>query len=294
MGLIPYAKEHSIDLISRGKGFRLWLEKMPFVPGTLPWILEDIHHIMDFEKDGAKQAKAFYPRADQHELREELLDSMKRTVWYDLVISTLGKPLKADILESHGFSLCHICGLELYDGFFEREMLSRSLLTRCCKGCSLIAILNMENHNFLQLKSEVAQSLFERAKTPRTYFLFETKLGAEAIAKSRGLAKQSQNRCFDRAQEKYWSYHKEILEGEQYREDVAIYDCCNKRETLKNIERLQKSRDVLYTQLGGQVKPVVGRERAADWNVRKRDYLLQRQVEEDNLVNRGPHPGLGK
>ncbi|KAI0847067.1 hypothetical protein F5Y00DRAFT_271371 [Daldinia vernicosa] len=167
--VVSLALKNGIDWFTPGAAMRQYLERIPFALGTLRYILEACYNIYyhehglyyPFIKDVLKRGITF----DNNEPRHE---SMRCTVYNDLILATEGKPMQRDRLVAltmsagfHKLIICAFCATPLPAYFFTEESINRrSDQVECC-GCQLGTQLEHHVDNFFQERKGVMHFLFD-------------------------------------------------------------------------------------------------------------------------------------
>lgn len=155
--VVRLAIDAGIDLISPGKAFRRWLDKIPFHLDTLPHILEGIVNLHKFRR-GAFGVT--FPPAVARE--------MEMTLWFDIIIAINGAPMREQVLKKMvkiGDRLvvmsCCECGERLPAFFFLSDVVARRDEFRICHGCQLLQYLDAMFWDMARHKRDIANTLWD-------------------------------------------------------------------------------------------------------------------------------------
>ncbi len=161
--VIPMAVEAGIDLLSPGKAFRRWLDKIPFHLDTLPHILEGILNLCDFRNE---------VHCPMDGLPAPARRDMELTLWADIIVATKGAPMRQselfNVLMIDGelkLKHCRDCEEDLPAYFFKGVMMGRPSRYSICHGCELAQYAEVtDQYDMRQRKNEIARQLWGLGK----------------------------------------------------------------------------------------------------------------------------------
>ena len=155
--VVPLAIDAGIDLVSPGKAFRRWLDKIPFHLDTLPHILEGIINLHKYRHGDF--GETFQPRVTRE---------MELTLWFDIIIAINGAPMREKDLKrltKIGDRLvlmsCCECGEKLPAFFFLGDMSARPDEFRICYGCQLLQYLDSMFWDMTRHKRDITNELWD-------------------------------------------------------------------------------------------------------------------------------------
>ena len=164
--VVPLAADAGLDILSPGRAFRRWLDKIPFQLDTLPHILEGIMDLCAFRR-GA------FGDMGNGDLPEGLVSDMELTLWYDVIVAVNGAPMREKVLRRMMTSankvcpalmVCSECGEQLPAYFYQAEFGARRDDSRVCHGCQLLHYLDTIFWDMARYKREVAAALWNRGR----------------------------------------------------------------------------------------------------------------------------------
>ncbi|KAI0473658.1 hypothetical protein GGR56DRAFT_542598 [Xylariaceae sp. FL0804] len=144
--------ENNIELFKPGKGFRHFLDRLPFQLGSLPAILEAFANIHDFYnhvhhayvEDNYLPVRYMDGPESPPVICSEMYDEMERTVWTDLLVAMKGSAMQNEELTSalvfRGkvlLQLCRGCNIAMPCVFFRADVLREDEQFWRCFGCNL-------------------------------------------------------------------------------------------------------------------------------------------------------------
>lgn len=265
--LVPYAFFKGIDLVTPGKGFRLWLDKIPFRLGTLEHILEAILNLDDFRSN----------REQNSHPHKRLLS---RSVLADLVIATTGNPLPTLETDALRCIECAGCSEDLPVVFFTQTMNLRRNGQEICHGCELKHYLDRELDHMLEAKRLVPAALWRHGERQHIAELFSKRGGKKDLVKALGQAEQIDKDVVNL----------ETVKVPQAKQDVqmlreAKHHCTTTQQSRETNDELWRKENELHTymvqlaacQMGGGWRPngPPAGFQAANWDERKRKYHME-------------------
>ena len=293
--VVPLAADAGLDLITPGRAFRRWLDKIPFRLDTLPHILEAIMNLHAFRRG------TFEELSGDRRLPAPLVCEMGLTLWFDVIVAVNGAPMREDELQRMVTSFsrdypvlmgCRNCGQELPAYFYESELGARRADQRVCHGCQLLNYLDNIFWDMARRKRDVAAAIWKHGLVRDLSVLLD---GGGANPSRRLNAARREARNLDneiRANER----DRPRLEGEiaELRARVAELPPFDELMELEEEIRHRKGQlATVMTRLGlaqwrgddGTYVPTA----TASWQQRIAAYRAALDMESGRLQNNGPY-----
>ncbi|KAI1282752.1 hypothetical protein F5Y07DRAFT_409762 [Xylaria sp. FL0933] len=176
LGIWDLCHKGGQDFFTPGTGFRSFLDRLP-VP-TMGSILKSIKNMHDFRMhkhhsgimdlfDSRTTGTYYRPGCTNPLISKELSRAMDVTLWQDLIISSKGKPMLREELESMIMSRgklkltrCVDCRTDMPACYFMDNILQRRPQDIVCHGCQLGSFLTKHRWHLYRDRRNLAKSIF--------------------------------------------------------------------------------------------------------------------------------------
>ncbi|KAK7757934.1 hypothetical protein SLS62_000312 [Diatrype stigma] len=314
--LIPLAVSANIDILTPGKAFRRFLDKLPFPIDTLPYILDAILNLVDYRKGR---------HGDLATLMPEQKHDMEMTLWIDIIVATNGGPIREKVLKAALVSRlddkriilyrCKDCEEDIPKWFYTDTCADRRHEFRVCHGCQMVAYLAQHHYNMHVRKREIADRLWDYGQIADV----RTLMGAPLIANNdQTLAATMHNLVAPGSRQlnhrlrlaKAWVRH---LQNHYYQDQARIVELEKRIADMKalagtltgndpelwdaedEIKAAKKELVLVRIRVGrGQWDPRAGSGLAVSWQRLIDEYRGKIAVATGQLVNSGPYSLMNK
>ncbi|KAI8626663.1 hypothetical protein F5Y19DRAFT_445708 [Xylariaceae sp. FL1651] len=298
------------DFFTPGKGFRAFLDMLPWKLYTLPTILKAISNIHDFNEHVHHSAVANlaprYTTGAQHRdgddkppvISPELKMAMELTLWQDLMVACNGRPMVKtelqDILVVRGalsLDCCRKCDTRMPAYFFQAHILSRRAEYVICHGCQLSTYLKDNIYRLYSQRRDLAKMIFKRDERECSLRHILKKAKPGAIPKRfAGMTDALWHGFKDEIPAYIEKIHRGRYELDLQRphlshdDQIANYDARKKLERKELWEEFQLGLSQRVPEL------TAGVPMARSWEFNIRQYRADLALQTGDLVNSGPIP----